>query len=69
MTEFATNDTWLRHVRLLVRGKGIDCTIDPLDGKISRMVIFVNLNGVKAIIQRFKGWRCDRTDLIEPFKV
>ena len=55
MSWLATNDAWPRQTRLFVRGQGVDHNIDSLDGKTSSMVIFIKLDGVKAMIERIKG--------------
>ena len=56
MSGLTTNDAWPGQARVVVGGKGMDCNIDSLDCKVSStsMVIFVNLNGMKAIAEGSK---------------
>ena len=54
---------------VFVRGQTIDCNIDSLDCKISRMVILINLDGAEAIVERIKGWGWNQVDLVEPFEM
>ena len=67
MSRLTTHDMWPRQTGLLVRGKGMDCDVDPLDCKIGSVVILINLDGAKTIIERFKGQDWDQVDLVEPF--
>ena len=69
MSWLTTHNTWPQQMQVLVRGKGMDCNIDSLECKISSVVILINLDGAKAIVQRMKGQSWDRVDLVEPFEV
>ena len=69
MSRLTTHDMWPRQTGLLVRGKGMDCDVDPLDCKIGSVVILINLDGAKTIIERFKGQDWDQVDLVEPLDV
>ena len=64
MAWLATNDAWPRQMSLFVRGKGLECDIDLMGGKISRMVILINLDGVKAMIDRIEGRGRDQIELL-----
>ena len=54
---------------MFVRDKGMDDNIDAVECEIGSVVILINLDEVKAIIQRFKGWGWDQVDLVEPFEM